>query len=40
VKELTAAIGRFTDACNERCESFAWTKDADELLAKIRPSRN
>jgi transposase len=40
VKELTAAIGRFIDAYNDRCAPFAWTKDAGELLAKIRPSKN
>jgi len=40
VKDLTAAIGRFIDAYNDRCQPFAWTKDADELLAKIRPSKN
>ena len=39
VKELTAAIGAFTDAYNERCQPFAWTKDAGELLAKVRPSK-
>jgi transposase len=40
VKELTAAIGAFIDAYNERCQPFAWTKDADELVAKVRPSKN
>ena len=40
VKDLTAAIGTFIDAYNERCQPFTWTKDADELLAKIRPSKN
>jgi len=40
VKDLIAAIGRFIDAYNDRCTPFAWTKDADELLAKIRPSKN
>jgi len=40
VKDLTAAIGTFIDAYNERCQPFSWTKDADELLAKIRPSKN
>jgi transposase len=39
VKDLTAAIGKFIDAYNDRCQPFAWTKDADELLAKVRPSR-
>src|SRR5215469_2453251 len=34
VKDLTAAIGAFIDAYNDRCHPFSWTKDADELLAK------
>jgi transposase len=40
VKDLTGAIGRFIDAYNDRCQPFTWTKDADELLAKIKPSKN
>ena len=40
VKDLTAAIGRFIDAYNQRCQPFTWTKDADELIARIRPSKN
>jgi transposase len=40
VKDLTARIGQFIDAYNERCEPFTWTKNADELLAKITPSKN
>jgi hypothetical protein len=40
VKELTAAIGAFIDAYNDRCEPFSWTKNADELIAKIRPAKN
>ena len=36
VKDLTARIGEFTDGWNERCQPFAWTKSADELLAKAR----
>jgi transposase len=40
VKELTTAIGAFIDAYNDRCQPFSWTKDADELLTKIRPSNN
>jgi hypothetical protein len=40
VKDLTAAIGKFIGTSNDLCESFVWTKDADELLAKIRPSGN
>ena len=40
VKDLTTAIGTFIDAYNDRCTPFAWTKDADELLAKIRPAKS
>ena len=40
VKDLTAAIGAFIDAYNDRCTPFAWAKDADELLAKIGPSKS
>jgi transposase len=40
VKDLTTAIGRFIDAYNDRCQPFIWTKDADKLLAKIKPSKN
>jgi transposase len=40
VKELTAAIGAFIDGYNDRCQPFTWTKDADQLIAKIRPSKN
>ena len=40
VRELTTAIGRFIDAYNDRCQPFTWTKDADQLLAKIKPSNN
>jgi transposase len=36
VQDLTGAIGAFIDACNDRCEPFSWTKDADDLLTEIR----
>jgi hypothetical protein len=39
VRELTGAIGVFIDAYNDRCHPFTWTKDADQLLAKIKPRR-
>src|SRR5438034_4196046 len=32
VKVLIAAIETFIDGWNERCQPFAWTKTADELL--------
>jgi transposase len=38
VKDLIAAIETFIDAWNDRCEPFAWTKDADTILAKAVPS--
>jgi DNA-binding CsgD family transcriptional regulator/transposase len=34
VSELTAAIGRFCQAWNQRCQPFGWVKDADEILAR------
>lgn len=34
MKELVAAIRRFIDAWNERCEPFVWTKEADEMIDK------
>jgi transposase InsO family protein len=34
VCELIEAITRFIDGWNERCEPFAWTKDADTIIAK------
>jgi transposase/transposase-like protein len=34
VRDLVAAIGRFIDGWNDRCEPFTWTKDADQILAK------
>jgi hypothetical protein len=39
VRELTGAIGAFIDAYNDRCHPFTWTKDADQLSAKIKPRR-
>jgi transposase len=39
VKELTAAIGAFTDHWNDHPRPFAWTKDADELLASIQRAK-
>jgi hypothetical protein len=35
---LTAAIGAFIDAHNDRCQPLTWTKD-DKLIAKIKPSK-
>lgn len=36
VRELVQAISRYIKAWNERCEPFAWTKDADAILAKAK----
>jgi transposase len=36
VEELVAAIGRFCDGWNQRCQPFAWTKDADQIVAKLK----
>jgi transposase/DNA-binding MarR family transcriptional regulator len=35
VQELVAAIGRFVDAWNERCQPFRWVKDADQILGGL-----
>jgi hypothetical protein len=34
VPDLIGAIRIFIDAYNERCEPFAWTKTADQILTK------
>jgi transposase len=34
VRELITAITAFIDGWNERCAPFAWTKDADTIIAK------
>jgi len=34
VKDLIAAITRFLDGWNQRCEPFTWTKTPDEILAE------
>ena len=36
VEELVAAIGRFYQAWNQRCQPFVWVKDAEEILAGFR----
>ena len=38
VRELMQTIRRFIDAWNERCEPFAWTKDAASVIAKAKRS--
>ena len=39
VKELTAAIGAFIDSWNDHPGPFTWTKDADEILARINRAK-
>ena len=39
VKELVAVIGRFIDSRNDHPTPFAWTKDADEILATINRAK-
>ncbi len=36
VPDLVAAIRRFVDGWNERCEPFVWTKTADEILSHAK----
>jgi hypothetical protein len=36
VEQLIGAIGRFCDGWNQRCQPFAWTNDADQLLARLQ----
>jgi transposase len=36
VAELVAAIVRFCDGWQQRCQPFAWTKDADQILGKLQ----
>ena len=39
VTELIEAIEAFIDGWNERCEPFAWTKTADDIITKaVRPT--
>ncbi len=39
VKDLIAAIRRFIDGWNDRCQPFIWTKTAEELLPHCRPGK-
>ncbi len=39
VSELTAAIGAFIDSWNDHPRPFAWTKDADKILGKIKRAK-
>ena len=33
--ERTRPVRRFCDGWNQRCQPFTWTKDADQILAKL-----
>jgi hypothetical protein len=39
VAELVAAIRRFGDGWNQRCQPFCWVKDADQILGKLTRQR-
>jgi transposase len=36
VDDLMAAIRRFCDGWNQRCQPFRWTKDADQILTTLK----
>lgn len=40
VKDLVTAIGRFTGACNDRCQLFTWTKDAGRIAWQNQTIKN
>jgi transposase len=39
VRQLTGTIGAFIDSWNDHPRPFAWTKDADEILASINRAK-
>jgi transposase len=39
VKDLVAAIRRFIDGWNDRCQPFVWTKTADDILDHAKPGQ-
>lgn len=39
VKELTAAISRLSNGCNQRYHPFIWIKTADDILPHTRRRR-
>ena len=39
VADLIAAIEAFIDGWNDRCHPFTWTKTANEILPRCRPSK-
>ena len=40
IADLESAIEIYIDAWNERAQPFAWTKDADTILAKATDPKN
>jgi hypothetical protein len=36
VEEVVAAIRRFCDGWNQRCRPFTWTKNAGQILTKLK----
>ena len=36
VEELMAAIRRFCDGWNQRCQPVAWAQDADQILTTLK----
>jgi hypothetical protein len=39
VGDLVAAIRRFVDGWNQRCQPFVWVKDADDIMVKATRKR-
>ena len=39
VRQLTDTIGTFIDSCNDHPTPFAWTRDAEEILASIKRAK-
>jgi transposase len=39
VRQLTDTIGAFIDSWNDHPHPFAWTRDADEILASIKRAK-
>jgi hypothetical protein len=39
VSDLIAAIRRFIDDWNDRCEPFTWTRAGDEILDHAKPRK-
>jgi len=35
-RSVSEKVTRFCDGWNQRCRPFAWTKDADQILGKLK----